>query len=401
MRIQLTCLVLFIFSARAIEFPIVLRDGGIHSSNVVKVPTKTEGLWLYFPQTKTQPRGVLVRTSRINGDQFQIDHTNGFPAPYTIKPRLAAGRLLVDKHFSEIRPVLIEPFRQSDAKNEFPEIITAALIDGPVKYTFDLLSATQRVNVEIVANRLGSKLDPVLRVTDANGFEVARADDSITAGRDAAISFISPHPGKYTLEVSDVANGTGDDYFFVLRSDPGANARVVFFYDMGAVAPFCLLKDGDETAPVAVEHVSSPFVPPVCLKGRFDKKGIRQSFEFEAKENQRLKFSTHTREFGSPCDAAITLYSATDKIIAESVGAGAEGAIVTNKFENEGRYRIEIREISRLAGPELNYWLKIEETKPGVALTTEVESVSFSKEGDAKIKIVCKRYDYDGAVNLE
>jgi hypothetical protein len=36
-----------------------------------------------------------------------------------------------------------------------------------------------------------------------------------------------------------------------------------------------------------------------------------------------------------------------------------------------------------------------------VVLTTATERIDFSKDGEAKIKIACKRYDYDGPVKLE
>jgi hypothetical protein len=87
-------------------------------------------------------------------------------------------------------------------------------------------------------------------------------------------------------------------------------------------------------------------------------------------------------------------------LVAESVGTGSDEASITNHFKAGGKYRLLVREISGLGGNGLFYRLQIKDWTPGVALSSEVERIDFSKEGEAKIKISCKRYDYDGPVKL-
>lgn len=62
---------------------------------------------------------------------------------------------------------------------------------------------------------LGSPMDPVLRLRDAAGKVLSRANDR--EGKDATLAFNAPVDGKYTIEVRDLHGDGGPGYFYRLR----------------------------------------------------------------------------------------------------------------------------------------------------------------------------------------
>jgi hypothetical protein len=81
------------------------------------------------------------------------------------------------------------------------------------------LREKQVVVIEVMARRLGSRLDGVLRIVDAGGKELASNDDAV--GKDPRLSFTAPAAGEYFLEVRSLSGRGGDDYFYRLHvTDP-------------------------------------------------------------------------------------------------------------------------------------------------------------------------------------
>ncbi len=73
------------------------------------------------------------------------------------------------------------------------------------------------MNVEVFARRLGSDLDPVLRVTGPDGHEFAYGDDMPGAEGDTQLQFTAAVDGEYRIEVRDVRYSGGARHFFHLR----------------------------------------------------------------------------------------------------------------------------------------------------------------------------------------
>ena len=106
------------------------------------------------------------------------------------------------------------------------------------------LAAGQVIEAVVDAGKLGSPMDPVVRILDANGGERARDDDS-GGGRDAKIVFTAPAAGEYLVEVTDAGNRIGDAFVYRLQLAP---PRPDFAIDMVPDAP--LIIAGGRTAAV-------------------------------------------------------------------------------------------------------------------------------------------------------
>lgn len=89
----------------------------------------------------------------------------------------------------------------------------------------------QVVTLSVRAQRLGSRLDPVLRVLDAAGKEVAANDDAV--GKDARVTFTAPTAGQYFAELRSVSSVGGDEYYYLLRigGPPPADFRLAITPD--------------------------------------------------------------------------------------------------------------------------------------------------------------------------
>ena len=88
--------------------------------------------------------------------------------------------------------------------------------------------AGERRVFEVEARRCGSAIDPVLRILDGNGKQLARSDDAPGAGLDARIDFTFPREGNYYVEVHDARFSRQAQNFYRLKIGNYAYADGIF-----------------------------------------------------------------------------------------------------------------------------------------------------------------------------
>ncbi len=152
----------------------------------------------------------------------------------------------------------LEKEPNSDAKHaqkiKFPVIVNGR-IDRPGDwdvYRFDG-RAGEEVVAEVLARRLDSPLDSVLKLTDASGRQLAANDDYedkgaglLTHQADSRISFKLPAKGSYYVYVGDTENKGGPEYGYRLRlSRPRPDFEL-------RVAPSSLTVRGNGSVAIAV-----------------------------------------------------------------------------------------------------------------------------------------------------
>jgi len=116
--------------------------------------------------------------------------------------------------------------------------------------------AGEQVVAEVMARRLGSPMDSVLRLTDAKGKELAFNDDSddpsaglLTHQADSFLWFQFPAKGTYYLQLAEAQHKGGAEYGYRLRvSHPRPDFALL-------VAPASLNLRAGSTVPVMVEAV--------------------------------------------------------------------------------------------------------------------------------------------------
>jgi hypothetical protein len=245
----------------------------------------------------------------------------------------------------------------------------------------------QRVPLEIIAARLGSKFDSVLRVLNANGRELARNDDIPGGSGDSALSFVAPETDDYFIEVRDVNYGGGSAFFYRLRVG-GAS--------LGAArAVHGTTEKEPNDMPAKVTKISLPGE----ILGTFSKPGDRDRYEFTTGKGERLEFRAATRSLGSPCDLVLQLDSTEGKRLARSNPSAADEGVLTHTFTNGGTHRLTVQETSGAHGSNLVYRITARPAA-GFALTLDTDRVNVAPGKTFDLKVNAVRGDHKGAIKL-
>jgi hypothetical protein len=307
-------------------------------------------------------------------------------------------------------------------------------------------AAGQRVSFEVVAQRLGSKLDPLVRIVAADGTEVARLDDAEGSSGDARFTHTFAAAGDYFLGLRDVRHAGGGEYRYRLRigtfplitsvypagghsgavmsfalvghaPDPasvlnvvmpnvGVSPRLVSFSvpsleNAGSGWFQVVANPGNETLEVEPNDAPAEATPaqlPGAINGRFDKAGDRDCFKLRLLKGQRLHCAAKTRELGSPCDVQMTLHKADGTQLA--VARQEADTALDVEIPEDGDYLLQVEDLLVGGGPGHVY--RIDATKPfvGFALSAEQAQYSAPQGGTFVVKVLAQRRGYDGPIDL-
>ncbi len=127
--------------------------------------------------------------------------------------------------------------------------------------------AEQVIFAEVVARRLGSPLDSVLRLTDAAGTTLAFNDDYeddgaglVTHHADSLLRAVLPADGTYFVHLGDIQQHGGDDFAYRLRISPPRHDFEL------RIEPSSINIRGGETVPLAVYALRrDDFSGPITL----------------------------------------------------------------------------------------------------------------------------------------
>lgn len=262
----------------------------------------------------------------------------------------------------------------------------------------------QHVCVEVVAQRLGSLLDPRIRLIDEKGRELLAVDDTPGIGADCALDFRAPKAGDYFVELRDTKHEGGQKHRYRLRVGDFEIAKLPFLADAipaelreaGPLEPKAF--DDREPNGTATQAVLIPL--PATISGSFAQPGDRDLYEFTAEKDQRLLVRGRTRSLGSACDLFLQIQDTNGNKIAEANVAGADEGTITNTFKKAGTYRLLVEELNHLGGKDLTYRLEIRPLAPGFALSVDTAGVSASAGESFEITVKPSRRDYDGPIQL-
>ncbi len=407
-------------------------------------------LWTSFPAKAVFP--TANKTNRNDTQQISCRLTLSSRVPVGI----GGVRLATTNGISSLRLFMVDdlPGVNANGQNKTPataqELRLPVAVEGSceaMSFNYFKFAAkkSQRISVEVVAQRLGFALDPVLRLLDAQGRELAYSDDAPGLGADSRFVCRIPTDGQYLLEIRDTRYQGGASYRYRLRVGDFPLATIAFPLgaQQGTKAKFTVIGPGLEKAgPMSVTipkdakqfslgvktpgGKSSGFVNvftgslpelleiepndttasatqiilPVTLNGRFEKPGDRDCFEFEAKKGERLLVSGRTRSLGSSATLRLRLETADGARVAEANQSDASEGSLTNTFKADGTYRLVLEELNRFGGPEFAYRVTLELGRSGFALSADSESVTAPQGGNFELKVTATRRDYTGPITL-
>jgi len=308
--------------------------------------------------------------------------------------------------------------------------------------------AGQRLSIDAVARRLGSGLDPVLRLFDSEGHELAVVDDDEAAGADARLTYTFKKAGDYVVQLGD--NRYAGNATFRYRLRIGDFPLLVASYPLGAqagtkatlqgvgagvdklepikldvpkqadgnqviVAAKYAAGQGSGLATLAVsaagEQVEAEpndaaekatlVTTAGAINGRFEKPKDRDLYRFTAKKGDKLRFTGQTRKLGSPTDLYLKLLSADGKTtLAENDDLGLEESSLDYTVTADGTFLLSAEDLLRRSGPQYVYRIECGKAAPGFMLALDVEKLDIPSGGIGKAKVTPTRQGYTGPLKF-
>jgi hypothetical protein len=307
---------------------------------------------------------------------------------------------------------------------------------------------------EVEARRCGSAVDPVLRILDGQGRQLARSDDSPGAGLDARIDFTFPKEGFYYVEVTDARfSNQGQNFYrlkvgayryaqgvFPLGGRRGEQVPVTFFgggagagvkttADLRGVAPndrFTRVSLPESPAlpfvfavtdlPEVMEPVQGAAPIPGVINGRLDKPGEVDRYHLNAQPGERLLIELQARELGtSKLEGIITAYDVAGK----KLGSAGDQPLPEDVFAVQGTSRtssdpflnltvpegvraidVTVEDLALRGGPLYGYRLMVRRQAEDFRLTISAPQINIPAGGAVAFSVNADRRGFDGPIQL-
>jgi hypothetical protein len=352
----------------------------------------------------------------------------------------------------------MQPNRNDSIENAEPIESTPMTLNGTLRGAErDLFrvhgKAGERRVFEVEARRAGSAIDPVLRILDGSGKQLARSEDTPGTGLDARLDFTFPREGYYYVELRDarfsrqvqnyyrlkIGSYTYADGIFPLGGQRGGSVEVSFHggnlpnpvkhsINLSDVAA----KNGMSTVllpgsaalpfPFAVSDLpeliepTGPVPVPAVINGRLKEPGEVDRYRIAVTPGDKLLLEVQARELGtSRIEAIITAYgaegkkidSAGDKPLADDVFA-VQGTSRTSSdpFLNvtvpDGvqELTIAVEDLAQRGGPHYPYRVVIRRQPEEFLLSLLSPHVNIPAGGTAAISVLADRRGYDGPIRI-
>jgi hypothetical protein len=334
-------------------------------------------------------------------------------------------------------------------------VVVNGTLRGPERDMFRIAGkAGERRVFEVEARRCGSAIDPVLRILDGAGRQLARSDDAPGTGLDARLEFVFPKDGSYYVEVTDARFSTQAQNFYRLKMGAyryadgifplggrrGEQVPVTFFggrvgaagkstVDLrgsGKAEAFARVALPDSPAlpfvfaigdlPELMEPVAGAVPVPSVVNGRLDKEGEVDRYRVNVEPGEKLLFELQARELGtSRLEGIITVYgangkkldSAGDQPLAEDVFA-VQGTSRTSSdpFLNftapadAHEIAVTVEDLARRGGPLYGYRLITRRQAEDFKLSIASPYVNIPAGGTVAIGVSADRRGFDGPIQL-
>ena len=290
----------------------------------------------------------------------------------------------------------------------------------------------------------------IVRLSDANGKEVAYADD-FRFRPDPVLFYKVPAAGEYILEIKDSLYRGRED--FVYRVTVGELPFMTAVSPLGGrigsqtnlavtgwnlpfdTMPLDLRNKEPGIYPLskkpAINHVdisadslpeifeqepnntaetAQSVVLPAIINGCIDKPGDMDVYAFDSKEGDKIVADVYARRLDSPLDSLLVLTDSTGKQIAfnddhEDKGSGLNthhaDSYIACTIPASGRYFIHIGDTQHGGGPAHGYRLRISSPRPDFALRVTPSSLNVHSGASVPITVhVLRRDGFSGPIRL-
>jgi hypothetical protein len=379
---------------------------------------------------------------------------------YTIRLRTADGISNIQLFAVGSFPELSEdesqpgglPNTNDTPENAQPLPSTPLTVNGKLNgaerdvYRLQIKAGEKRV-FEVEARRIGSAIDPVIRVLDQSGKLIARNEDAPLAGLDARMEVSFPKEGYYYVEVSDARFSTQSSNYYRLKTGAYRFATEIFPLggkrgetvevslgaakvqaDLTRVRPgqpveFVNLPDGPSLPvpfdvgefPERFEPVEAPAALPVTINGKLGKPGERDQFTFQVSPGDELVFDVRARELGTSKLMAVVdvtddkgnlLAHAGDEPLPEdffnvNTSKTAGDPFVTLKVpDGVNRIRVSVEDLALRGGPNYAYRLVGRRASNDFTASVGIPYINIPAGGTVAVPVAIDRKGYMGSVQF-
>lgn len=408
----------------------------------------------------------LTPETEVKANELTCD----FTVPANVPNGIHTFRVLTDKGISQPALVVIDSLptiahaNQNKSRESAQSIPGVCAVEGHVDNLSRLYfrfpgKANQPFSLEVQARRLGSPLDPIVRLFDPNGREIAWSDDEPGLQGDCFLNTTLPADGEYTIELTDIRyQGSGNHRFrlrignfavintfypLVLERKAGASFSVAsstlsapFSAELSAeslaVLPSHSPSQLDWAIPIPANPIDQPELkaalwpavglsaaPQVAetepnntaeqsqrvelghgLNGRSDQPGDIDRFVFTAKKDQKFTFDAITRSAGSPTDLTMRVLKPDGGQLAAAEDNGLTDGRMDVTFPADGDYTLEVRDLHERGGPHMAWHVSVTENKPSFTLTAAEDTFNIPAGGTIAVQVNAQRKGYGGPIQV-
>ena len=405
-------------------------------------------LWLSFPAEAVLAEGIDKNGENPGQVTYRINVSPNTPCG------IHAMRVVTDKGVSPLRFLFVDDLPSiasvgSNAQQATAQTVSIpTAIDGTVaglswQYFKFPVQAGQRLSFEVLARRIGSSLDPMIRLLDIKGRELAYNDDTPGLNSDSSLVYTFKDAGEYILELRDIKYGAGN-YRLRIGDFPVATVAYPLAIQRGTTSNVTLAGfgvDGLASIPVSVatdypsewmnvslkrpngssgystvEVVATPqFVeqepnnaPEQAnrvelshdINGRLDGPGDVDRFVFTAKKDQTVSFFGITRQQGSPTDLNFKILNKDGGQLALAEDTGTSEGSVSFKFPADGDYVLFVEDLNHRGGSEHAYRIAVTMSPPQFSLAASLDTFSIPAGGSVMATVTTVRTGYAGPIEL-
>lgn len=366
-----------------------------------------------------------------------------------VQPGIYLARVATDSGVSNAFPLSIDALPTTPVPTNLTQIPSAVFGDlsgGNVMRTTFNGAKDQPIQIEVEARRLGGKLNPVIRVLDQRGVQIAWTQGERRLGGDARLATKLPAAGTYTVEMHDLLfRGEGPGRFRLKIGDwkyahlalplgvqRGTAANVSLLggnLDRAAVVDARLFTTGMRAAPWPAGIAASGNGPalvvsdypellesgpaeaagqtlaaaPIGVSGRLAAKSEEDRYIVPVTPGQTLRLEMFAERIGSPIDGVLIVRNTgggelargddqpgtTDPSVNFAVPAGVNAIVVsvsdlTNKGGNEFVYRLAVAPTAQEA----------------FSPTVPQDVVTVPVNGRALVRVSANRAGHGGPIQL-
>lgn len=409
-------------------------------------------------RAEAEPGRRELRLTTLKGVSNPLPFYVGQVPEFSRQPMVTATIQTLGKEEQALRK---RPADEIEARVTVPCTLNGQIASGEVnRYRFAarqgqrlVITTLARQLVPYIADAVPGWFQPVLALHDAQGKEVAFADD-YRFNPDPVMRFDVPRSAEYVLTITDAIYRGREDFVYrltvgelpfvtsifplgakvgtavpptlngwnlqdaklsVLPTDAGAGIYVLTTTSKQRASnpvPFAL-----DTLPEALEKETNNTVAsaqkvtlPIIVNGRVDRPGDWDIVQFTGKSNDTVVAEVTARRLDSPLDAVIQLTDATGRVLAfnddrEDLGAGVNTHHADSwflaKLPADGTYYVHLGDTARTGGDAYGYRLRLSAPRPDFALRAVPSSVVLRSKATATVTVYAQRKDgFTGPIRL-